>query len=143
MSVEDISNEKFGCLRVTARAPDDPACASTMWHVQCAVCGAVHVLSRHALLVQPRRRSCPACRGVVVHHPAFVEMKNTSIAGVRVLERQPNTRRGNAVWRVQCETCQRIFDVEGIRLRSQHTVCVPCRPKRPGTVQRRARGSGR
>ena len=60
-----------------------------------------------------------------------------------VIQRVANHRHGNARWLCQCD-CGGQVTVQGIRLRADEKKgrtpsCPACRPKRPGTVQRRER----
>ena len=68
----------------------------------------------------------------------FVDMSGQTVGGWKVLRRAANVN-GNARWLVQHHcSAQGEKILEGIRLRSTPPkYCDGCRPKRPGTVQRR------
>lgn len=74
-------------------------------------------------------------------HPGFIDMMGETIAGCVVLRRTANSA-GNSCWVVRA-VCGHELVVQGIALRQAEREgrsirCRGCRPKRPGTVRRRA-----
>lgn len=71
-----------------------------------------------------------------LHHPGFRDMTGQLVQGP---EGSENVN-GNARWRCR-HSCGGLVVLEGIRLRSSPPgYCEHCRPKRAGTVVRRAHG---
>lgn len=78
-------------------------------------------------------------------HPGFQDLTGRKLAGCEVLRRAANVN-GNARWRVS-DSGGHEFIVEGIKLREAERrgrvlQCRECRPKRRGTVTRKAVPNG-